>query len=38
MPNVELNWQQIDVLITDNQLAAESKNLIERHGVEVVIA
>ncbi len=38
MPNVELNWQQIDVLITDNQLATESKNLIERHGVEVVIA
>ncbi|TCP97688.1 DeoR family transcriptional regulator [Cricetibacter osteomyelitidis] len=38
MPNVELSWQQIDVLVTDNLLSAENKRAIETQGVEVVIA
>lgn len=38
MPNLELDWRQIDVLITDDQLDADTKSLIERHGVEVVLA
>ena len=38
MPNVELVWQQIDVLITDNLLSEESKKRIETHGVEVICA
>ena len=38
MPNVELVWQQIDVLITDNLLSEESKKRIEAHGVEVICA
>ncbi|PJG85361.1 DeoR/GlpR family DNA-binding transcription regulator [Conservatibacter flavescens] len=36
MPNVELSWSQIDILITDDQLNHEIKKQIERHGVEVV--
>ncbi|WP_373778343.1 DeoR/GlpR family DNA-binding transcription regulator [Glaesserella sp.] len=38
MPNVELEWQQISKLITDEQLPAEIKAQIEAHGVEVIIA
>ena len=38
MPNVELTWQQIDVLITDSLLSEESKNRIAAHGVEVICA
>ena len=38
MPNLELNWEQIDVLITDKQLSEENKRLIEKQGVEVIIA
>ena len=38
MPNVELVWQQIDVLITDNLLSEESKKRIEAYGVEVICA
>ena len=38
MPNLELNWEQIDVLITDEQLSQENQRLIEKQGVEVVIA
>ncbi|MBN6070033.1 DeoR/GlpR transcriptional regulator [Aggregatibacter actinomycetemcomitans] len=38
MPNVELSWQQIDVLITDSLLAEESKNCIAAHGVDVICA
>ncbi|WP_373819488.1 DeoR/GlpR family DNA-binding transcription regulator [Glaesserella sp.] len=38
MPNVELEWQQISKLITDEQLTAEIKAQIEAHGVEVIIA
>lgn len=36
--NVELNWQQIDVLITDNGLPVEAAEHIESLGVRVVRA
>ena len=35
MPNVELTWQQIDVLITDNKLSQTDKDAIMAQGVEV---
>lgn len=38
MPNVELQWQQIDKLITDSGLSAEIQRQIEQQGVEVMIA
>lgn len=38
IPNLELNWQQIDVLITDDLLSAEDKAMIEQQQVEVIIA
>ena len=36
MPNVELTWQQIDVLITDNKLSQADKEAIVAQGVEVI--
>lgn len=36
MPNLELTWQQIDVLITDELLSDKVKKQIELLGVEVV--
>ena len=36
--NLELAWQQIDVLITDNELSAEQKQAIEAKGVQVICA
>ena len=36
MPNVELTWQQIDVLITDNKLSQANKEAIMAQGVEVI--
>ena len=36
MPNVELTWQQIDVLITDNKLSQADKEVIMAQGVEVI--
>ena len=36
MPNVELTWQQIDVLITDNKLSQTDKDAIMARGVEVI--
>lgn len=36
MPNLELTWQQIDVLITDNGLSEQDKQAILAHGVEVI--
>lgn len=36
MPNLELTWQQIDVLITDELLNDQIKKQIELLGVEVV--
>ncbi|QIM61890.1 XRE family transcriptional regulator [Pasteurellaceae bacterium Orientalotternb1] len=38
MPNIELEWQQIDKLITDDELPAAIKLQIEQQGVEVIIA
>lgn len=38
MPNLELNWSQIDKLVTDSGLSAEFKQQIEQQGVEVIIA
>lgn len=38
MPNIELAWQVINKLITDNDLAPTIKAEIERLGVEVIIA
>ncbi|TDQ56206.1 DeoR family transcriptional regulator [Mesocricetibacter intestinalis] len=38
MPNLELVWGQIDLLVTDKGLSAEAKSLIEAQGVEVLIA
>lgn len=38
MPNIELEWQQIDKLITDDQLDPKVKMQIEALGVEVIIA
>lgn len=36
MPNLELDWQQIDILITDNGLSEQDKQAILAHNVEVV--
>ena len=36
MPNLELTWQQIDVLITDTGLSEQDKQAILSHGVEVI--
>ena len=38
IPNLELTWQQIDVLITDNLISEQDKRVIEQHQVEVIIA
>jgi len=36
MPNLELTWQQIGVLITDTGLSEQDKQAILAHGVEVI--
>ncbi|OOF57261.1 DeoR/GlpR family DNA-binding transcription regulator [Rodentibacter myodis] len=36
MPNLELTWQQIDVLITDKGLSEQDKQAILAQGVEVI--
>ncbi|WP_439294694.1 DeoR/GlpR family DNA-binding transcription regulator [Lonepinella sp. BR2882] len=38
MPNLELTWDQIDVLITDNQISAQDKQFIQDLGVQVIVA
>lgn len=38
MPNLELEWQQIDKIITDSQLSPEIQAQIEQQGVDVIIA
>ncbi|USD67355.1 DeoR family transcriptional regulator [Vibrio sp. SCSIO 43136] len=38
IPNLELAWEQIDVLVTDQQLDPEHKAQIEQHGVSVICA
>jgi len=38
IPNLEIPWRQIDVLVTDKRLSTSAKTQIEQHGVEVIIA
>ena len=38
MPNVELSWDKVSVLITDDQLSDAHRKIIEQHGVEVITA
>ncbi|TDF36306.1 DeoR family transcriptional regulator [Alteromonadaceae bacterium M269] len=38
IPNVELPWSSINVLVTDDQILAVTKKEIEQHGVEVICA
>lgn len=38
MPNLELTWQQINVLVTDDLLTEEIKQAIQAQGVEVLCA
>ncbi|WP_446834808.1 DeoR family transcriptional regulator [Testudinibacter sp. P27/CKL/0425] len=38
MPNLELSWDQIDVLITDSQISAEMIAQIEQQQVDVILA
>ncbi|MDP8034107.1 DeoR family transcriptional regulator [Pasteurella atlantica] len=38
MPNVELDWDQIDRVITDNQIDLEMKKALEQKGIDVLIA
>ncbi len=38
MPNLELTWQQINCLITDDHIDAAVKQQIENLGVDVLIA
>lgn len=37
MPNLELSWEQIDVLVTDNAISAEIIKQIEQQNVEIVL-
>lgn len=38
IPNLELAWQKIDVLVTDENITAEQRSQIEKHQVQVIIA
>ncbi|MBQ4812693.1 DeoR family transcriptional regulator [Pseudoalteromonas luteoviolacea] len=38
IPNLELPWQQVTTLITDNTLASDMRQAIEAHGVKVICA
>ena len=38
IPNLELSWQHIDVLVTDELLTDEQKHIIESKGVRVLRA
>jgi len=38
MPNLELPWQTINILITDNNLSASYKEQLEQQGVNVIYA
>lgn len=38
IPNLELAWEKIDVLVTDNGISAEQQAQIEQHNVQVLIA
>ena len=38
IPNVELSWRAISVLVTDDQIPTAIKQQIEQHGVDVICA
>ncbi|MEP1552738.1 MAG: XRE family transcriptional regulator, partial [Paraglaciecola sp.] len=38
IPNVELPWQSISVLVTDDNIDATNKQTIEQYGVKVMCA
>jgi DeoR/GlpR family transcriptional regulator of sugar metabolism len=38
IPNLELNWQQINTLITDDGLSKEMQSAITAQGVNLIIA
>lgn len=38
IPNLELSWQQIDILVTDDDIDEQSKSLIESQQVQVLVA
>ncbi|MDN3608993.1 DeoR/GlpR family DNA-binding transcription regulator [Vibrio ostreicida] len=38
IPNLELSWTSIDILVTNKDLSDESKRRIESHGVKVICA
>ncbi|GEM74280.1 DeoR/GlpR family DNA-binding transcription regulator [Vibrio sagamiensis] len=38
IPNVELAWDQIDVLVTDDEISSEQQQHIERCGIKVIRA
>jgi DeoR/GlpR family transcriptional regulator of sugar metabolism len=38
IPNLELDWQQINTLITDDGLSAEMHSAITAQGVKLIIA
>ena len=38
MPNLELGWENISTLVTDNGISDEDKYLIEQQGVTVLVA
>ena len=38
IPNVELPWQAISVLVTDDLISPSAKQHIEQHGVQVICA
>lgn len=38
IPNLELSWEKITVLVTDNKISPEDKRKIEQHNVRVICA
>ncbi|MFT5677372.1 MAG: DeoR/GlpR family transcriptional regulator of sugar metabolism [Paraglaciecola sp.] len=38
IPNVELPWEDISVLVTDDQISTEARQKIEKYGVEIICA
>jgi DeoR/GlpR family transcriptional regulator of sugar metabolism len=38
IPNVELSWSQISILVTDDNLDADAKRMLEEQGLKVMCA
>ena len=38
IPNLELAWDMVDILITNKDLQPELKQVIESHGIQVICA